>query len=85
MDKILNENGEVAVVHWNSNGAAVGPLDGIIYQFVPRNTVSLAWIKEEHLDYVLSLRAKICCNKTRLKFSLANKNQLSVYNTGRLP
>lgn len=83
MDKVVNTSGYVAVQHYNANGWTVKiESDNITYTFVPRHNLSLAWIKEEHLGKVLSIRRKGCCGTNPQRFHLASQINVNLWNTG---
>lgn len=83
---VMNSAGLVALKHYNSNGATVKmEADGTMYSFVPRQSVSLAWVKPEHLDALLTVKARICCGKQANKFRLANQMDVGVWETGDRP
>ena len=47
----------VAVQHYTSNGWNVS-VDGTVYIFTPRRNVSMAWVRREHLEKILSIDAQ---------------------------
>jgi hypothetical protein len=79
---VENDTGEVAMRHWTSNG--VNQIVGErVYCFRPQHNVCLAWVKEEDVAYLLSLRAKACCGSTPQKFRVANQNDVNVWEKGK--
>lgn len=83
---VKNSDGLVALKHYNSNPATVRmEVDGTTYSFSPKMSVSLAWVKPEHLDALLTVKAKICCGKQANKFRLANEMDVSVWTVGERP
>jgi hypothetical protein len=80
---VKNEEGLVAVRHWNSNPSAE-LVNGLLYHFTPQFGASIGWVKEEDVAYLLTLRANICCGKTRDKYFLPDEQQVRVWKTGRL-
>lgn len=77
-------NGQVAIQHWNSNPASV-EVGGKIYSWVPKYNVSLAWVDEADVPYVLSIKVQACCGVNRGKFVESNENNVSIWETGHLP
>lgn len=83
---ITRQDGWIALRHYNSNPATVKmEADGTLYSFVPKLAVSLAWVKPEHVDALLTVKAKICCGKQANKFHLANTMDIAVWETGNRP
>lgn len=78
---IKNDDGLIAVRHYNSNPATIQAGESM-YSFVPQYGVSLGWIKEEDLGKVFTIKTAACCGKSQLKFSLANQNDVSVWREG---
>ena len=78
---MINRNGYVAVQHYSSNPWAVH-FDDTTYHFVPQHNVSLAWIKEEHLNKILSITRKACCGTNPQRFHLASLINLNLWETG---
>ena len=82
---VKNNLGQVAVRHWNSNGFDVAVSPTRVYNFRPANTVSMAWVFEEDVPTLLSMKAQICCGQSKNKFHLANDAEVSVWLKGQLP
>ncbi len=83
---IKNSDGLIALRHYNSNPATVKmEVDKSLYSFVPRLSVSLAWVKPEHVNALLQTQAKICCGKQANKFRLANEMDVGLWETGTRP
>lgn len=83
---IKNSSGLVAIRHYNSNPATVKmEADGTLYSFVPRMSVSLAWVQEKDVDTLLLVKARVCCGKQANKFRMANMMDVSVWETGSRP
>ena len=79
---ITNDEGYVALQHYNSNPKMVKTADGTTYNFVPQHNVSLAWVSPEHVDEMMSKQQKICCGKhTKLCF-IASQTNVNIWNTG---
>lgn len=75
-DRVVREDGYVAVAHRNSNGTNVR-VGEVYYVFVPQNNVSMAWVAPAHVDKVLGELARVCCGQHGKKFfpaSLVNVN-----------
>jgi hypothetical protein len=79
--QVRASDGYVAMKHYNSNPSTVQAQDGTIYSFSPRLSISFCWVKPEHVDQMLSLRAQICCGKTAQKFFLANELDVCLWET----
>lgn len=57
---------------------------GGFYQFVCQRNVSLAWILEEHIDFMLSVKTGCCGNAKYNQFLIANEMQVRIwYGAGR--
>ena len=50
-----------------------------VYHFEPKKNISMAWVKDEHVNAVLSL-VKVCCggNKTH-PYRLANDSDVRIW------
>jgi hypothetical protein len=71
--------------HHNSNGSAV-EVNGNTYVFTPQYNVSLCEnIPDEDAELILKIKANVCCGATKLKFRIANANDISIWHTGHLP
>lgn len=77
-------DGKVAIRHFNSNPARQRVND-TIYDFVPKNNVSLGWVNESDVSTITAIYAKLCCNASRKKFRIALESDVSIHETGRLP
>ncbi len=53
------KNGDIAVRRFPPNPQIV-QIPGGAYLFEVRNSIAMAWVKPEHIQYILSLR-KVCC------------------------
>lgn len=83
---IRNQDGLVALRHFTSNPATIKmEADKTLYSFVPRLSVSLAWVRPEHVPTLLQTQAKICCGKQANKFRFANSMDVSLWETGTRP
>lgn len=80
---VKNEEGLVAVRHWNSNPVTVVS-NGNMYSFTPQFGASIAWVKEDDVASLLSMKAKICCGQTKDRFFLPDQQQVTVWQTGHL-
>ena len=63
---------EVALKHYNSNPRIVRCTDNTIYHFEPKNQISMAMVKEEHVPQLLALMGG-CCGNRRLLFTQASE------------
>ena len=71
-DRIVREDGYVAMMHVNTNGKNVS-IGGITYMFLPAHNVSMAWIAPEHVDKALTFKTNACCgNKNKQAFIFAS-------------
>lgn len=75
------KDGMVAMQHYNSNSWSVQAGD-TPYTFVPKHNVSLAWVKEEHVNQLLSVQTKACCGKQQRRFFLASQVNVNIWETG---
>ena len=80
---VRNDEGLVAVRHWNSN-PSIEVISGNTYNFTPQYGASIAWVHEQNVPHLLTLRVNICCNQTKLKYFLPDEQQVRVWQTGRL-
>ena len=58
--KIVNDNGEIAISYYTTIQRVVRMPDKTEYVFVPKRHVCMAWIKPQHIDYILQ-QTKACC------------------------
>jgi len=77
-----NPEGKVAVKHYNSNPCTVRLNSGRTYSFVPKVCVSMAWVEEEDVPFLLATLAPICCGMKAQKFFLANALDVCLWMTG---
>lgn len=85
---MVTVDGLVPLQHYNSNPCTVTiGEEKISYSFVPKNNISLALVKPEHVDSLLVIRAKMCCGKNQNKFFLASEinTNLWMYNSRHKP
>jgi hypothetical protein len=75
---MIIKNWLIAVVAFNSNQRSIR-IDDTIYTFTPKNGVSIAWVKPEHLEYLLNLSIPLCCGKTKKLCSLASDEQVNTW------
>jgi len=78
---VIKRDGLVAIQHYTTNGYSVSVGDDS-YAWVPKHNVSLAWVKEEHVDRVLAIKNKACCGHKRTRFVLASLLNVNVWETG---
>jgi len=83
---VKNEEGLIAVQHYNQNGWDVevkkNNLPSKIYNFRPQHNVSMAWVAEEDLNKILSITVKACCGKHQKRFFLASQTNVNLFETG---
>lgn len=83
---VTDSSGLVALRHYNSNPATVRmEVDGTKYSFVPKLSISLAWVHPDHLPALLTVKARLCCGKQANKFRLANEMDVSLWTVGERP
>jgi len=78
---IKRDDGMVAMQHYSSNGWTAKMNDGTIYTFVPKHNISMAWIKEEHVNQLLSVLTKACCGNKQRRFYLASQINVNLWET----
>lgn len=84
LERVTNEDGWVALQHWNSNPRTV-QIDTVYYVFAPQHNVSLAFVRPEHVDRILAVEEKSCnCGggRKRNSFQLATPINYSIWRTG---
>ena len=82
---VKNEEGLVAIEHYNTNGASVHmDATGNDYVWTPSYNVSLAWVREEDVPALLAVRTRACCNQTKNKFRLAGELNVKIWQTGHM-
>lgn len=59
--------------------------DKTVYSFTPKSGVSMAWVRVEHVDALLKVRAHLCCGREGNKFKLATIGQVAAFETGGRP
>lgn len=79
-------DGKVALQHRSTNPTNV-QIEGTdrVYSFVPRSNVCLAWVNEEDVPKLLSIRTKTCeCNGGAYgpKFFEASETNVCIHETG---
>lgn len=79
---ITNDEGYVALQHYNTNPKSVSTNDGTIYTFTPKHNVSLAWVRPEHVDEMLQKQQKICCGKFARLCLVAGELNVKIWLTG---
>lgn len=75
MGMIKNEQGLVAICNYNSNPTPYTQ---------PAHAVSLGWVEESKVPQLLAEVVRACCGTHRLRYHLANANEVSVFLTGHL-
>jgi hypothetical protein len=80
--RVVRTDGYIAMTHRTTNPATVRVGD-VSYYFTPRNNVSLEWVSPEHVNKLLSERARICCGQNSQKFFLASLINTNLHVTGR--
>jgi hypothetical protein len=79
-------DGKIAIQHTTTNPISI-QVEGtdIVYSFVPKNNVSLAWVDEQYAPKILSIKTKSCdCNNgaTKPKFFVASDININIHETG---
>jgi len=78
VDRITNKDGMVAMKFPQPIQKHVD-VPGGFYVFFPRRNISFAWIKPEHVDYLLSTQ-QTCCGGTRHQvFRLASQSDANIW------
>lgn len=80
MDAVIRD-GLIAIQHHSSNPWSV-KIEEDIYYFIPQHNVSLAMVKLEHVDRVLSVTRKACCGTNPRRFHLASLINYNLWKTG---
>jgi len=78
---VIVQDDMVAVQHYTSNGWNVS-VDGTVYIFTPRRNVSMAWVRREHLEKILSMGTRGCCGGRRKRFHLASLINVNLWTYG---
>lgn len=83
---MVTRNGKVALQHRTTNPVSV-QIDGTdrVYSFVPQYNVSLAWVNEEDVQKLLSIKEKSCnCGNgsSAQKFIPASEINVCLWETG---
>ena len=79
---IRNDAGEVALQHRTTNPATAKTADGTRYHFIPKFNVCMCWVKEEHVDELMRMRARVCCGKKGQKFYYSTQINVNLWMTG---
>lgn len=82
---VKNDAGLVAIKHHNSNPSRPIQVGDKTYQSVPQFNISLMWVDESHLEFVLGLKTQGCnCGNgaTKPLFHLANELDICLWETG---
>ena len=79
---MVKRDGNVAIQHYTENSYNV-VVSGVTYAWTHKNHVSLAWVKEEHVPKVLSVKAPACCGKrSKPRFFYASETNVNLHETG---
>ena len=80
-----NETGQIAIKRYNSNPSTEVCPNGHTYSFTPNFGVSIGWVNEEDLPYILGIKYNACScsngNKAS-KYTVASENAFKVWKTG---
>jgi len=76
MDRVINENGDVAVKHTRLVPVHVKGADGREYIFSIRANITMAWIHPDDVDPLLSTLGGCCGQKNKKVFRLANEDDV---------
>lgn len=88
---VKNEEGKVALRHWNSNPSRPIQIGDTIYQSTPQHNISLMWVDESDVEKILNSpenKRKVCdCGggTSGPRFHLANELDVSLFLTGDRP
>ena len=75
--------GHTALKHYCSNPYNVYiKSDDVHYVFTPKDNISLAWVKDEHVDKVLSVTKNCCGNSRKPRFFRASETDVRRWNFG---
>ena len=80
---MIVRDGYVAMQHYTSNPYTVKVGDAV-YNWTPKNNVSLGWVKEEDLPRILTIDTKACCGKRKKRFFLASQINVNLHETGSM-
>ena len=80
---VYNENGEVAIKHYQTLPHVLG-VSGIEYAFVVQHNICLAWIQPEDVDRVLSLKKTCCGGSRKPKYISATQIQVEIWEGKRV-
>lgn len=77
----MDDSGYTAIRHYSSSPRQV-VIGSDTYCFVPRHNISLAWVKNEHVDQVLAIK-KVCCGGSKKpRFLLADDVHINRWRNG---
>jgi len=78
-NRIVRDDGFVAMQHINTNGANV-QIGGVTYVFIPTRNVALSWVAPEHIGRMMEVKTRACCgNRNKQKFVLASLINTNIY------
>lgn len=79
VDRITNKDGMVAMKFPQPVQKQV-TVPGGFYVFYPRRNVSFAWVKPEHVDYILAIKHSCCGGGTaQPAFRLASQSDANIW------
>lgn len=78
---VTREDGFVAIQHYNSNPKSV-QVGNTVYNFTPQHNVSLVWADPKDVNSLLSMRASVCCGKTKPLCFPASQINVNLWTTG---
>ena len=73
--------GHTAIRHRNSSPFSVRVQD-TNYAFTPKFNISLAWVKDEHVAQVLSVKRGCCGGSKKPRFFLADETHIRRWTQG---
>lgn len=80
---VKNEQGQIALVYYQPIPQTVR-VNSFVYPFVIKNTISMAWVNEEHVPNILGITKSCCGGNTKNVFHYASDGQVRVWSgTGR--
>lgn len=77
-DRIVNENGDVAMRYYQNTGKLV-KVGSAEYLFRTLNNMCIAWVKPEHISGVVAIKRNCCGNRVAQQFFLANEMQVRIW------
>lgn len=76
--RITNDDGLVAMKYPQPINKGI-QVPGGFYAFSPRRNISMAWVRPEHVDHILSVRQTCCGGRHTFTFRLATESDARVW------